>query len=287
MDIRNRKALRREADAAVAANPGNPRQALLVYLAVTLIGGLLITMLGTVLDSRIANTGGLQNLGQQAILSTIQAAVPVIWGIVLMGLELGRQRTCMNIIRRQCVEPRSMLAGFPKLGGLIRAGLLQGALYLLLLILAINVGTVIFMATPLADSLYAMAVDLTLDSEALYEAFYNDPALLNQLFIAMLPAYPISLLLFMVVAAPVFYRYCMTNYCLLDSTSNGALAAMGQSARMTKGSRFALFQLDLSFWWFYLNDCPSDAAAGIRCNAQQYNRRNTTNAIMNPRYRYP
>ena len=252
MDIRNRKDLRREADAAVAANSGNPRQTLLVYLAVTLIGGLLITILGTILDGRIANTGGLQNLGQQAILSTIQTAAPLIWGIALMGLELGRQRICMRMIRRQSVEPRDLTAGFPKLGGLIRAGLLQGGLYLLLLILAVNLGTVIFMATPLPGNLYAIVADIALDSEALYEALYNDPEFLNQVFSAMLPAYPIVLVLFMIVATPVFYRYRMTNYCLLDSSRNGALAAMGESIRMTKGSRFALFKLDLSFWWFYL-----------------------------------
>ena len=56
MDIRNRKALRREADAAVAANTGDPRLTLLVYVAVSLVGSLAIAILRTVLGNRIATT---------------------------------------------------------------------------------------------------------------------------------------------------------------------------------------------------------------------------------------
>ena len=252
MDIRNRKALRREADAAVAANTGDPRLTLLVYVAVSLVGSLAIAILRTVLGNRIATTGGLQNLGLQATLSTIQTAAPLIWAIAMMGLDLGRQSVCLNMVRRRSVEPRSLLAGFPKLGGLIRAGFLQGALYLLILILAVNIGSIIFMATPLAQDLYAIVAEIALDSEALYEALYNDPEFLNQVFSAMLPVYPIVAVLFLIVAIPVFYRYRMTNYCLLDQPRNSALVAMGESISMTKGNRWALVKLDLSFWWFYL-----------------------------------
>ena len=251
MDIRNRKALRREADAAVAANTGDPRLTLLVYVAVSLVGSLAIAILRTVLGNRIATTGGLQNLGLQATLSTIQTAAPLIWAIAMMGLDLGRQSVCLNMVRRRSVEPRSLLAGFPKLGGLIRAGFLQGALYLLILILAVNIGSIIFMATPLAQDLYAIVAEIALDSEALYEALYNDPEFLNQVFSAMLPVYPIVAVLFLIVAIPVFYRYRMTNYCLLDQPRNSALVAMGESISMTKGNRWALVKLDLSFWWFY------------------------------------
>lgn len=252
MDIRNRKALRREADAAVAANTGDPRLALLVYVAVSLLGSLAIAILRTILGNRIATTGGLQNLGLQAMLTTIQTAAPLIWAIAMMGLDLGRQSVCLNMVRRRRVEPRSLLAGFPKLGGLIRAGFLQGALYLLILILAVNVGSIIFMATPLAQDLYAIVAEIAMDSEALYEALYNDPEFLNQVFSAMLPVYPIVAVLFLIVAVPVFYRYRMTNYCLLDQPRNSALVAMGESISITKGSRWALVKLDLSFWWFYL-----------------------------------
>ena len=252
MDIRNRKELRREAYDAVAHNPGNPRLALLVYVAVSLTGSLAIAMVRTILAGRIANTGGLQNLGLQAILSTVQNTVPLVWAIVMMGLDLGRQSVCLRMIRRQAVEPRSLLAGFPKLGGLCRAAIFQGALYTLLLILALNIGSVIFMATPMAKDFIALWVEFGLDTEALYEALYNDPEFLRQMFTAMLPVWPIVGILFLAVAIPVFYRYRMTNYCLLDDPRNGALKAMGQSISMTRGKRIALFKLDLSFWWFYL-----------------------------------
>ena len=63
MDIRNRRDLRQRAADAVAANPGDPRLTLLVYVAVTAFAGLLVAAMTTLLDQRIANTGGLQHLG--------------------------------------------------------------------------------------------------------------------------------------------------------------------------------------------------------------------------------
>ena len=252
MDIRNRRELRREAGAAVAANPGDPRLTVLIYVAVTTLSSLLVSILSTVLDRQIAGTGGLANLGQQAILSTIQTAAPLILSLALMGLDLGRQGVCLRMARRVKTQPRDLLMGFPRFGALLRAMLLQGGLYLLLLIAAANVGSILFMLTPLSGDLYAMISEVAMDTDALYNALYNDPEFLEQMFSAVFPAYPIMLGLFLLVAVPFFYRYRMTNFCLLDNPGMGALAAMAESSRMTRGSRFQLFRLDLGFWWFWL-----------------------------------
>ena len=252
MDIRNRRELRREAGAAVAANTGDPRLTVLVYIIATTLSSLLVSILSTVLDKRIAGTGGLQNLGQQAILSTIQTAAPLVLSLVLIGLDLGRQGVCLRMARRRGVAPRDLLMGFPRFGALLRAMLLQGGLYLLLLIAAANVGSIIFAFTPLSGELNALISQAATDSDALYNALYNDPEFLDQVLSAVLPAYPIMLGLFLLIAVPFFYRYRMTNYCLLDNPGMGAMAAMAESSRMTRGRRFQLFKLDLGFWWFYL-----------------------------------
>ena len=252
MDIRNRKGLRRAAADAVAANTGDPRYTLLIYIAVTALSGLFVTALTMMLDQKIAGTGGLQNLGSQATLSTIRSAAPLMLSLALLGLDLGRRAVALKIARRQSVETKDLLLGFPHFGAMLRAMFLHGALYLLLVIVAVNVGSIIFLATPLAKDLYAIVLDLSMSTDELYNALYNDPAFLEQVFRALLPAYPIALAIFALAAAPIFYRFRMTNFCLLEGYRKGALAATVESFRMTRGKGFALFKLDLSYWWFYL-----------------------------------
>lgn len=252
MDIRNRKGLRREAAAALASNPGNPRQTVLVYIAVTVLCSLLSSVVVTLVNSRIANTGGLGSMGLRAILSTIRQVLPVAVSLALIGLELGYWGASLEVARGRGVQPRSLLMGFPRFGAMIRMMFVQGLLYLLLFIVAMNVGAVIFMATPLARDFYALVVPLMSDTEALYNAMYSDPVFMQQIFTTMLPVFPIVGVLFLAGAAPFFYRYRLARFCLVDNRYMGALAAMSASARMTKGSRFSLLKLDLSFWWFYL-----------------------------------
>ena len=248
MDIRNRKGLRREAVAAVASNPGDTRYTLLIYLAVTAFCSLFNTALSTVLDQQIANTGGLQNLGTQAILATIQIAVPLILSLSIVGLDLGRRGVCMKMARRQAVEPRDLLMGFPHFGALLRATILFTVMAYVLAVAAAIVGFTIFIVSPLSNDMLATLANVNMTSEELFNAIYYDNAFLMQ----MLPAYPIVGVIFLSLIAPLFYRFRMTHYCLLEGYRTGALKAMGESLRMTKGHAFALFKLDLSFWWFYL-----------------------------------
>ena len=252
MEIRNQKELRRQAAAALADNPGNPRQTVLLYAVITALCGVVSSVLTMVLDARIANTGGLGNMGLRSILTTIRQVVPLALTIGLLGLDLGYRGAALKMARRQAVQPKTLLMGYPKLGVLIRAMFLQGALYFLLMIVAVNAGSMIFMLTPFAQAVYDLVLPLAMDTDALYNALYSDPAFLNQMFHAMLPVFPIVLVLFLVVAAPVFYRYRMVRFCLLESPGHSALAAMAESSRMTKGSRWALVKLDLGFWWFFL-----------------------------------
>ena len=265
MDIRNPAGLRRAAAAALADNPGKPRQMLLVYLAVTVGCSLLSTLTTVLLDTRIAQTGGLGGMSLRTTLSTIQQVVPLVLSIAIMGLELGYQGASLEMARRRGVNPRTLLMGFSRFGAMLRAMFCQGLLYLLLMILAVNVGSILFMFTPLARSFYELILPMATDTEALYNAMYNDPEFLQQVFNTMRPVFPIVGVLFLIGAAPVFYRFRMTNYCLLDNPRMGALAAMAESARMTRGARFALFRVDLGFWWFYLGQllCVAAVYGGV------------------------
>ena len=79
-----------------------------------------------------------------------------------------------------------------------------------------------------------------------------DSAALDQLSWMMLPILGIFLVVFLAFVLPIIYRYRMADFVLLDHPEAGALYALRESRQMMRGSRFGLFRLDLSFWWYYV-----------------------------------
>lgn len=252
MDLRNRRAVRAAASDALAANPGNPRQVVLIYIAVIALSSLLVAALVTALDNRIAETGGLSDMGLRSILSTIRTVLPLAQAVALWGIQLGYQKASVCMARRQAVQPRTLLEGFACFGPLVRSILLQTGLYLLLAMAASYAASFIFLLTPLANGFFALIEPLLTDTEALYNALYADAEFQARALEAMMPMMPLFLVIFLAIAAPFFYQYRMTNYCILEVRGKGAMAAMRESARMMRYHRLDLLKLDLSFWWFYL-----------------------------------
>lgn len=257
MNIQDRRGLRGRAGQALAANPGDPRLTVIVYVAIMAVSSLVVSALSLALRDRISQTGGLADLGLRGMLSTIQTVLPLVQAVLLVCLELGYQQASLDVIRHRAVSPRTLTVGFHRFGPLLRAVLLQGVLYFLLAMASIYAASFIFMLTPLSADFFALMEPMLTDPQALYDALYTDAAFQNQAIGAMLPVFPIFLVIFLVIAAPFFYQYRMTNFCLLDDPRRGALAAMGESARMMKGNRVALLKLDLGFWWFYLGQAAA------------------------------
>ena len=252
MDIQNRPALRAAARDALDANPGNPRLVVLIYIAVMAVSTLAVSAVLMVLDDRIAQTGGLGAMELRSVLSTIRTVLPLAQTLALWGLHLGYQGTTVRMARRQAVTPRNLLDGFPRFGALLRSILLQSALYFLLGLGAVYAASFIFMLTPLSADFYTLVEPMLTDPDAFYTAMNTDMDLLSQVGMSLVPMVPISLVLFLLVAAPIFYRYRMASYCLLEQPRKGAMMALAESLRMMKGNRISLLKLDLGFWWFYL-----------------------------------
>lgn len=259
MDIRNRRGIRAAAGEALAANPGQPRLLVLAYILITSLSALLVSVCINALGDRIDATGGLGDLGLRSVLSTIQTILPMAQAIAVMGIQLGYQNAALSMARRRAVAPRSLLDGFRFFGPLLRATLLQGLLYVLIGFCTMYAASFVFMLTPFAQGFYELVAPLMTDPEALSNAMYNDAAFAAEAGKALIPFFPIFGVMFLAAAAPFFYQYRMTNFCILDAPGTGAMAAMRESSRMMKGSRLALAKLDLSFWWFYL----AELAAGV------------------------
>ena len=251
MDIRNRRAVRTAAAEALAAAPGNPQKIVLIYAGVTALLGLLSSVVALIVDSRIAGTGGLGNMGLRSILATVQTILPMAQSIIVVFLGFGYQSAVLAMARRQRTGPDSLLNGFRRFGPLLRLMLLESLLFTGILFVAMYLGAQIFVMTPLARDFLELMMPLVANTSVLSAEVVMDEATMLAATEAMMPMFPIIGVVFLLIAAPIVYQYRMAVFALFDEPQRGALAAMRESRRMMRGNRLSLFKFDLGFWWYY------------------------------------
>lgn len=253
MNIRSRKELRRAAADALSAAPGSPKMVVLVYGGITCGLTLLSAFVSYMLANEIANTGGLANMGLRSVLSTIDTILPLVQTVVVLCLELGYYAASLNMLRSRRSEPRTLLAGFLRWGPLLRTYLLQGLIYFAVAFASLYISYGIFLMLPISEPFFEVMEPVLANMSALdttIPAF--DEATMAAAMEAMMPMMWMFAGIFCIAVIPVMYRYRMVLFCLADSDRPGALSAMHQSRMMMRRNRFALFKLDLSFWWYYL-----------------------------------
>lgn len=257
MDIRNRRALKDAARESLANASYDPRKLVLIHTLVTVTIALVITTLDFFLGDRIEDTGGLGGMGLRSILSTVQSVLRLCNLVFLPFWEVGYIHAAMNIARRKEARPDSLLEGLRHWGAILRANLLQMTLYLAVAFPCYYISMTIFVFSPLAAPLTALLEPYLNDPNAIL----SDPALVTAITRASVPMLFIFLGLYALLALPMVYHYRMTNYALLDDPKAGALVALRRSKLLMHGDRFALFRLDLNFWWFY----GAQALLGVIC----------------------
>ena len=85
--------------------------------------------------------------------------------------------------------------------------------------------------------------------------------LMENLMSKMWPVYLLGTVGAAVLVIPMFYRLRLADYAVLDG-ENRARTAMWESRLRSRGHKFRLFKLDLSFWWYYL---MMAVASGVSC----------------------
>lgn len=248
MTIHDRKDLKQTAASRLSEAGFDPRLLILIHTGVSVGATLLVSVINYILQQQINGTGGLSGIGLRSILATAQSALQLACVVLLPFWEIGMLYAAMGIARKRSAEPADLTAGFRRFGPVLRLNLLRSAVIFAVIMLCVNVGTSIFMMTPLSAPLYNILLPIL-------ESSSNTPAIdettLTALFQAMLPLIPVLLCLFLLLVAPVLYRLRMADYLIMEDKKTGAVEALLTSWRMTKGRAFALFRLDLSFWWFY------------------------------------
>ena len=248
MDIRNTRQLK-DFSAGRLANARDGQKIILYFSLITIAATALANVASYVLSQQIAKTGGLGSMGVRSALTTAQTLLPLVQAGFLMCLTLGYLATMLRIARGQYASPNGMRLGFDRFWGLLRCTLLKGLIFGGVAMASLYVAMMIYMMTPLSNS--AVDILMPLVKNAGTSGILLDDATYAQLMDATAPVMVIFGVLFLVLAAPVFYRYRMADYLIIDRPAIGALAALRDSRVMTKGNRWNLFRLDLSMWWYY------------------------------------
>ena len=251
MDIRNTRQLK-DFSAGRLANAREGQKIVLYYSLLTIAVAALANVAGYFLNRQIAGTGGLGSMGTRAMLTTVQTLLPLAQALFLMCLNLGYISTMLRIARGQYASPNGMRLGFDRFWVLLRCSILKGLIYGGVAMVSMYAAIMLYMVTPLSDPAVEILMPLVKSAGSSGQiGVALDDATYAQLMSAIVPALVLCGVLFLILAAPLFYRYRMTDYLIIDRPASGAIAALRDSRRMMKGSCRKLFRLDVSMWWFY------------------------------------
>ena len=261
MDIRNTRQLK-EFSAGRLANAREGQKIILYFSLITIAVTALANVASYILSQQIAKTGGLGSMGVRSALTTVQTLLPFVQAVFLMCLTLGYLSAMLRIARGQYASPNGMRLGFDRFWVLLRCTLLKGLIFGGVAVASLYVAMMIYMMTPLSNSAVDILMPLVKSAGTSGQlGIMLDDATYTQLMSATAPAMAIFGVLFLALAAPLFYRYRMTDYLIIDRPGTGALAALRDSRMMMKGNRWNLFRLDLSMWWYYAAVLVSAAVA--------------------------
>ena len=232
----------------------NQREILLLYAAGMLGLSCLNLVIQALVSNGISQTGGLIHMGNRSFLSAVSTFLPVLCSIGNLCLGFGYLGGMLRISRGQYASRNALRTGFERFWPLVRMKLLLGLVYLGAGIGASYLSAVIFLLSPFSAGFEEQLAPLISGSSLLTGStdLVLDDATLSALSTAAIPLLLIFLVVALALVVPLLYRYRMADFVLLDHPESGAMYALRESRKMMRGSRFGLFRLDLSFWWYYL-----------------------------------
>lgn len=226
------------------AQCSNARRIILIHGGIPVALSLVLTFLSYLLSQKIADTGGLGGLGMRSVLETLQSMLQIISSVFSVFWAFGYSRVLLHWARGENACDRDLLAGFRRWGAVLRSTLLQAGIYLALVFLAIQISSIIFAATPMAEAMTQLAQKMMQDTNYMP----TDAELLD----AVAGYLPFLLVCLALTVLPVAYRLRMMDLALMDAPEKGAFFAMRMSLFATRRNCLKLVKLDLSFWWYYL-----------------------------------
>lgn len=250
MNIRDRRAMEQNAAEAFRRAEA-PQKIVLIYALICCGLSLLSTILTVLLSDQISGTSGLGNIGLRSVLSTGQRVLPLITMVITTCLNFGYHTAVLSIVRGFDASPATLSLGFRRFGVIFRTVLLQGLVYLSAGLMVTYLSSTIFMATPLAEEFTALMEPYLSSLTVMDSGIVLSEDMMAPLMQAMIPMFCIMLGLGLLFLTPLYYRFRMVNFALVDDPDRGAIHAVTKSRFLMRRNCFALFRLDLKLWWYY------------------------------------
>lgn len=248
MNIRNIRQLKQTASQRLAQAP-LANNIVFLYGGISIGLSALVTVVNYFAGSEMSNFGGLSNIGIRSLLSTIQTVLPMIQSVVVMALEFGYLNAALRISREQYASPNSLRMGYQRFWPMLRLNLMQAFLYMGIMLLSCYLAIQLFFVTPFANEITSIASGLVGASDPLAMI---DEATYAAISESIVPLFPMWGVIFLLLFLPIFYKFRLANYLLIDNPQMRTGMLLRESSRLMKKNRFALFRLDLSLWWYFL-----------------------------------
>lgn len=252
MDIRNPRALKEQAAERLSTQAYPPRRLALIHTAAATLALLAVTALNYLLSKQVGATSGLSGMGLRSVLQTAQMVLQYAINIILPFWQFGFLFAALRMARSQPAQPRNLTEGFRRFGPALRLMLLRGLVYGILAFVCMYASTMIFLVTPFARPMLELLMPIA-ESGQTYEQMQQAMAQLpiESVYQVMTPVLVIWAVIYLLLAAPIYYSFRLSDLIIMDKPGTGALAALALSSRLSRKKRFALLRLDLSFWWYY------------------------------------
>lgn len=249
----NTKHYIQRAQEAVSAASYSPKKITAIHAGIAASAGLIVALLSYLLSTGMGDTGGLGGIGTRAALETAQSMLQLLVAVATPFWSMGFLATALQWARRKSAETKTLLQGFRKWGPALRLMILEGVIYIALLLLTSRIGSALYFMTPYADALNALVLQLTesgiTDTAALTQMLLEqDTAVMMKIFWSMLPFLVIPAMLLLI---PLSYRLRLARFIVMDHPRCGGIYAVALSLRLMKKNCMKLFLLDLRLWWFY------------------------------------
>lgn len=238
--------LKQEASSILCCGQKPPRTIFFLHAAIAIGLSLVLALISEVLDRSISTGGGLSGMSTQAALSTAQVVLQLISTVAMPFWSAGLIHAALRYAKGNPVGVSDLMQGFRRFAPILTSGVMMGLQYLGRGFVSVYVSSVLVMLTPFSAPAVQLAQMITENPQLDPMTVHVDG--IGGFYAASLV---IFLLVFGLLALPIWYRYRMVSFIIMDNEKIGGLKAMLQSRMMMHRRGWKLFRLDLSFWWFY------------------------------------
>jgi uncharacterized membrane protein len=238
MNIRDRNAIIDEADWRLNSANCDHRKLVLIYSGTMTAVLAFLTVVLNLLQSSVADTGGLGGIGIRSMIQTAILALQFAGNLAIPFWSFGYVLCILGVVRGQRMKSGDLLAGFRRFGPVLRLNLYRGLRYMMIGFLSSYPVLVISQLILPADDAAATAM----------------PAAVIGVVAAYVGCYTL-------LAAPVFYQLRLADYILMDEPKTGVMMAVRKSTMLMQGNRMEMFKLDLRFWWYYVIQAAATAVS--------------------------